>query len=692
VTKKEKELSLTSCLSKNNNSKYLKLKICALIFNLIGYAYGLSAADLPSYSSGVKNCNLCMQMKYDSTMEDSQPTPKAGQKISSSDTTKQHHTPSAPVILVRKPVLLRPMFYDTTKLVSITSKSKEKGLGQLIIKNNFTKNLLGYFIISQRTSLVQSGVKSTSYFSQFEGKRIIDVRFFRLNPFGTSMTDTTLVPQKWIDRTGNRLHMNTTKSKLRMQLLFKTGDLVNPILMAENEKLMRDLNYLEDVSIILEPVDNNTEEVKVVVITKDKFEYAVNMNLSPNNSDVEIINENIFGLGHRLNLGMAQQNAYLPQMGLYFSYHINNILGRFINSTFGYSDTYLKKGWNISAEREFLTSKEENAGGFSFENISKYNRISENHPITLDSAIAYSSDDFWFLHSFQNVRYPRNKTTISLRYYHQKINLTNGASFGQSQFYRNHEFLITGLSFSKRYLYKNNQIYGYGVTEDIPYGHYYEIAAGLDKSQYGIWHYLSLSLSNAFIDMKGRYYSGRLAIDGFLDNGVIKQGTILASTNFFSNKFYAFGDPFRTFLKIEFLGGINRFNEEYLTINGQYGIRDFYTSELRGRNRLKFNFETVRYLKLNFYNFKFTNYLFTDFAFLSDSPNTLFKNDFYVGIGAGLRIYNESLVFKIVDIRLTWFPLTPPEGISPIGTNLQGLTKSRFDDFLGRKPEVIRYQ
>jgi hypothetical protein len=690
VIRREKEPLLTFCLLKINNSKYQILKICVLILSLIGCSYGLFAADLTYLKLEERSCNPYSYLNDDLTEEGSHPTSLDGQALSASDTIRNQSSP-APCILVNKPASLKPAYYNTTQLVSIISKS-EKRLDQLVIKNNFTKNMLGYFITSQQTSLVQSGVKSISYFSQFEGKRIIDIRFFLMDPFGTSMSDTTLVTKQWIEKTGNRLHAITTRSKLRMQLLFKTGDLVNPLLMAENEKLMRDLNYLEDVSIILEPVGNNSEDVKVVVITKDKFEYAFNLNLSTNFTDVELINENMFGLGHRFNIGMAQQNSYLPQMGLYFSYRVNNILGRFINSTFGYSDTYLKKGWNISAEKEFLTSMEENAGGFSLENISKYNRISENHPISLDTTIAYSSGDFWFLHSIQNSRNPRNKILLSFRYYHEKINLTNSTSFVQSQFFRNHDFLITGISFSRRNLYKNNQIYGYGVTEDIPYGHYYEIATGLDKSQYGVWPYLRLSLSNAFIDKEGRYYSGRLAFDGFLDNGIIKQGTFLASANFFSNKFYAFGDPIREFIKIEFLGGINRFREEYLTINGQYGIRDFYTSDLKGRNRLKFNFETVRYLKLNFYNFKFTNYLFTDFAFLSDSPKTILKKDFYMGIGAGLRIYNESLVFKIVDIRLTWIPVTPPEGISPIGTNLQGLTKSRFDDFLGRKPEIIRYQ
>lgn len=581
---------------------------------------------------------------------------------------------------------------DTTKLVPLGLKIEERRLDQLVNKNKFTKNFLKYFISFQPTSVVQTGVKSISYFSQFEGKKISSIRFIRLHPFGSSLSDTTITASKWIEKAGNRLHMNTVKSKLGMQLLFKVGEKLNPLLLAENEKLMRDLSYLEDVSFLIQMDEESTEEVKIVVISKDKFEYAATMGISSENSDVELVNENMFGLGHRLNVGMAQKNAYLPQMGLYFSYHVNNILGTFINASVGYSDTYKKKGFDFSLDKEFLTSLEVNAGGLSFEKVSKFDHIAPDHPIELDTTIAYHSSDLWFSHAFTNRKNQQNKTLATIRYLHQNFDQNSITNLGQSEFFRNHDFFLGGISFTKRNLYKNNQVYGYGVTEDIPFGHYYELTAGLDRSQFGTWPYFGLSLSNAFIDNGGRYYNGRIAMDGFLDNGIIKQGSILASGNFFSNKFFAFGDPCREFIKVEFLGGINRFNEEYLTINGRFGLRDFYASKLNGTKRLKFNFETVRYLKWNFYNFRFTNYLFTDFAFLSNAMNTLFSQNFYAGIGAGLRIFNESLVFKIVDIRFTWFPISPPDGLSPFGTNLQGLTKSRFEDFLGRKPEGVRYQ
>jgi hypothetical protein len=296
------------------------------------------------------------------------------------------------------------------------------------------------------------------------------------------------------------------------------------------------------------------------------------------------------------------------------------------------------------------------------------------------------------MHAFTNKKVPTNKTLVALRYYHQKFDRTEDDSFGQSEFLRNHDFILGSLSCTSRSLYRNNLVYGYGVTEDIPYGYYYEVAAGLDKSQFGTWPYFNLSMSKAFIDKSSNYYCSKIGFDGFIDDGVIKQGSILVSSNFFSKKLYAFGDPFRWFAKFEFLAGINRFEEEYLTIDGRSGIRDFYTTDLKGKNRLKSSLELVRYLKWNFYGFKFTNYVFTDFAFLSEKIESILTRDFYAGIGAGLRIYNESLIFKIIDIRLTWFPIRPPEGTSSFGANLQGLTKSRFDDFLGRRPEVIRYQ
>jgi hypothetical protein len=648
------------------------------------------------YSKDLLPCLADVKTDGFSLVPEKMTSDESAMSISAKRSTKKDSAsviPSgSPNILQQKSPNLVSHKPDTVKLVPINSYASNKTLNELVVKNNFAKNIMGHLLTSQGTNINAAGVQSISYFNLFSGKKIASIRFVRLHPFGSSIHDTTLVATRWMEKAGNRLHMNTVKSKLRMQLLFQTGETVNPLLMAENEKVMRDLNYIEDVSFRLEPIENAPDEVNVVIISKDKFEYGVNLSVNKDNSDLEVINENMFGMGHRLTVGMAQKNEYLPEMGIYSSYHVNNILGKFINSTIGFSDTYIKKDWNFSVEKKFLTSKEVNVGGFSFDHVAKFNYIAEDHPIELDTTVAYVTDDLWFAHAFPGTKNLLNKTILSCRYYHQEFDRRPDDSFGDSEFLRNHDSFLAGVGFSKRNLYKNNLVYGYGVTEDIPYGHYFEIKGGLDKSQFGVWPYLGFSLNHAFISPGGNYYSGQAALDGFLDDGSIKQGTLLLSSNFFTKKFYAFGDPFRQFLKIELLDGINRFKEEYLTIDNHFGIRDFHTNDLKGKCRLKVNLETVRYLKWNFYGFKFTNYLYGDFAFLSDKLKSIFSQDFYAGIGVGLRIYNESLIFKIIDIRLSWFPILPPEGMNPFALNLQGTTKSGFDDFLGRKLEVIRYQ
>ncbi len=666
--------------------KPLALHIWLLLSFSIGFAevtnsFGAEMENTGELSTGISDLNHRTAMPYarlDNPVKDT--------------SSLKTNMPTIPSALVRKSICLQAAKSDTSKLVPASNFSQTNNLNQLVTKNNFTKSLLKYFVSSPQTQLVQSGVQSIEYFNQFRGKRIASIRFIRLHPFGTSLQDTIRDATRWVDKMGNHLHMNSAKVKLRMQLQFHAGEIVDPSLMAENEKFMRDLSFLEDVAITLEPIEHNEEEVNVVVISKDKFEYAVSMNITADNSDIEVSNVNMFGLGHRLNIGLAQKNAYLPEMGVYASYHINNIFGNFINSTIGFTDTYLKKGWNAQIEKKFLTSKEVNAGGYSFENVSKYNFIAEDHPVKLDTTVAYLTSDLWFLHAFTSQRNQLNKTVFSVRYYHQQYRQTTDDGLGQSEFLRNHDFFLTSIGFSKRNLYKNNLVYGYGVTEDIPYGHYYELTTGLDRSQFGVWPYLNVSISKAIVDRNGNYFAGRIGMDGFVDNGNVKQATIMANANYFSKKFFLFGDPCRQFFKIEFLSGIHRMEEEDLTIDGRFGIRDFYTNDLKGKDRLKINLETVRFLKGNFYGFKFTNYMFSDFAFLSDNLANILKSDFYAGIGTGIRIYNESLLFKIIDIRLTWFPIIPPEQISPFAVNLQGVSRSRFDDFLGRRPEVIRFQ
>jgi hypothetical protein len=570
------------------------------------------------------------------------------------------------------------------------AKKNGNSLKEIVDKTFITRNLFMFLLTDHATPKDEIEVTSNSYFEAFSGKRIASIKITRLSPFGPTLQDTTLTVSTWIERTGNKLHANTTKSKLYSQLLFKVGEIVDPVLMAENEKIIRDLSYIEDVAIVLSPSKLIKDEVDVIIISKDRFEYGFTLEVSPHHSDFSVFNVNMFGIGHRFTTGISTHDAIEPNVGGFFSYRVDNIDGKFINTSVAYYDTYRRNSLNFNIEKLFLSSETRYAGGLYLERAFRSNYIAYKHPIMLDSTLAYFRSDFWQGYVInKNKKTDKSNTILSGRYLYQEFSTNPYPT--SNEFIREHHLFMSSLSFSKRNLFKNNLVYSFGITEDIPFGHLIELKAGLDNFKDGIWPYFGFSFSKASILQNKGYINWQFAFDGFLDDSKVKQGTILLKSDYFSKLFYINGNKYRQFINIEFLSGINRFEQEYLTINRRNGIRDFQSDEVKGTSRLKINLETVRFLNWNFYGFRFANYYFSDFAFLSENFRQLLNQDFYAGFGLGLRVHNESLVFNVIDIRLTWFPIVP-EGSSHFFFNFTGYPKTRFPDFLGQKPDLIRFQ
>jgi hypothetical protein len=279
-------------------------------------------------------------------------------------------------------------------------KSKKNGnsLKEAVDKTFITRNLFMFLLTEQATSKYEIGVNSKSYFEAFSGKRIASIQFRRLSPFGPTLQDTTLTVSTWIERTGNQLHVNTTKNKLRSQLLFKEGEIVNPVLMAENEKIIRDLSYIEDVAIVLSPSKLIKDEIDVIIISKDRFEYGFTLEVSPHHSDFSVFNVNMFGIGHRFTTGIATHDAIEPNVGGFFSYRVDNIDGKFINTSVAYYDTYRRNSLNFNIEKQFLSSETRYAGGLFLERAFRSNYIAYKHPIMLDSTKQY--------HTFRQIFIP----------------------------------------------------------------------------------------------------------------------------------------------------------------------------------------------------------------------------------------------------------------------------------------------
>ena len=126
------------------------------------------------------------------------------------------------------------------------------------------------------------------------GTPIVAVRIVRHDVFDIDDPATSA----WAYRAVNALHVLSRENFIRAMLLFRVGDPLDPLRLAESEIILRETGFLNPVSITARPVAGGAE---VVVETRDQFTFELSVDYSKagsrNQSGVSVTEENLFGWG-----------------------------------------------------------------------------------------------------------------------------------------------------------------------------------------------------------------------------------------------------------------------------------------------------------------------------------------------------------------------------------------------------------
>src|SRR5690606_11316013 len=155
------------------------------------------------------------------------------------------------------------------------------------------------------------------------------------------------------------------------------------------------------------------------------------------------------------------------------------------------------------------------------------------------------------------------------------------------------------------------------------------------------------------------YVYGQLVVESYFRNNRSEQGIIQPSLAWISDLSRKGRFRIRHFLNLEFTRGINRFNNEYLTINREAGIRGFRSRYLMGNQRLRANYELVAFSPADFVGFRLAPYFFYDGAVLAQNNDAIYKGKYYHGLGFGIRLKNDNLTFDAIELRLGFYPNGP---------------------------------
>lgn len=573
-------------------------------------------------------------------------------------------------------------FYDSLQ-VKASNKRWTKELYDLLIEDDGKK----------KKKVVVKTQKSEDPFVPYTGKVIRNIKIQKLDVFGPSVTDTARKAKTWTERTANNLHIKTIDPVIQNNIIIKEGDRIDPFELADNERILRQLPYIHSAKIYIANVTKDSADI--IIVTKDVWSKAFGVTFDGTEAGLfQIWDRNLFGLGREVQYNLHWDTEETPTTGHEGIYYVKNMFGTFISGKYNYLDAFNTKSFGFDLSRPFYTPNVKYAGGLAAQKTQTVHNIEDIDTI-IPTHVNYENQSVWLGRSFllfsgKTNNKKRSNLVLSTSLYN--IDYTKRPDVDANSYYQYHNrILVLGsIAFTRQNFYKGSLIYQFGKTEDIPYGSMAQFTIGPEYSEFDTRMYMSGSISGAKYDRNFNYYFASLAAGGFINRAKVHQGVLDLKLQY-TTRLYTTGTfRFRHFTKLRFVRGINRYEDEFINLNNEFGIRGFDTDSLENSNKLIFNFETVSFTPLYLYGFRFVIYSFADVGILGPDNKSIFKNDIYSGIGMGIRIRNERLAFKTLQIRFVYY-FDPPTDMNDYILSVSGGEQVRFNNFYVKKPEILKY-
>jgi hypothetical protein len=555
---------------------------------------------------------------------------------------------------------------DSSKQIR-QSKTLYDSIHKKFSRHAVTKMMYDFAFTNPEVPLVTDStqrIRSESPFNRFHGKIIRKIKILTLEPFGPTIKDTAGRALTKTGRALNSVHINTREYIIRRNLLFKSGDAVDPVIFADNERILRDLSSIDNARIILTRVGRGGDSVDVTVITKDVWSIGFDvLTVSVNKISVRLYDGNFLGLGDRLTNNISLKLKRAP----FFrydggSYHYTNIAGSFIDGVFSfYQDDAGNMNVSTGILRNFYSNITRWAGGAIIDFYREVNQINESVSIMS----RYNQERFWFGWAFL----PKEKK-MSARFvlmqavYRKQYSDRPTVTIDSSSRYFNNLQLLTKISFSKNHYYLTDYVLKFGRTEDIPYGHLFQITMGPEYSEFYTRFYTGFEASGGDFIRNFGYLAGTLKAGGYFNHTSFEDALIKSDVRYISYLYSTAGKKyrFRYFVIAGYKRGINFRNNnfDYSDINQDFKIKTVsIDSLLYGVHSLSVRFSVIMYTPLSFYGFKFALFGQVQGGLISATVENFLKRPLYTGLGLGLLIKNNNLIFPPILLNIFYYPYSP---------------------------------
>ena len=576
---------------------------------------------------------------------------------------------------------------DTTG--NIIDKVKDTKLSKEVLKSVRRKPEPENFI----------NTKSEAAFMPFEGKYIRQILINHVG-FERSLTDSTKNVKNTLVRIGNALHSNSKEWMIRDHVFFREKKPLNPYLLADNERYLRDLNFIVDARIYVVPLSSTQDSVDVLVVTRDVF--SIGGSFSPrgvNETKFRIYDANFLGWGQRVQFNGHYDPDRDPNFGYEFYYQKSSLGGSLVNVLAGYTQLNTgssygnewEEAYYLRLDRPLVSPYSRIAGGLEWSR-----NWSKNFYSAADSVFRtyrYNVRDVWLGYNIGARRNHKNRSRhfISARVFEQTFSKKPLQSQdAMNPAFNSRTFVLGQFTFFKQEFYKTQYVYGFGRTEDVPYGHNMSLLAGWQSLLSLKRAYVGFDAEKSFVHAGGNFYTLSFRIGGFPYQGRWEDAALLLSGNLFSRLKQTKRFLIRQSVDLDFAYVFNQRTNTLLDINNTFGLEGFRADSLLGTKRLHAGYEIVLYSRWSILGFKLAPIMFADVGMIAPQDRTLFYDAPFFGLGTGIRTRNENLIFGTIELKFIYYPRTV-EDINSFRVSITTRLRVKYSASFVKPPSLISY-
>jgi len=540
--------------------------------------------------------------------------------------------------------------------------------------------------------------------TSYAGKRINSITIEQQN-FLSSIDSKESNLKDIFSKIGNKLQSNSKKRAIRENIFFKEWDIFDPSIIAYNEKWLRDLSYIQDAKILAMITPYDTNQVDVIVVTKDLFSYGGELLI--NNKDAyaaKLNNINFLGTGNSIQINQNFENQRNPKSGWGYDVGLSNFLGTFISINAGVnqfgnniSNNVLSARKNyISVQRPILHPNSKWLGGMEYLETENENVFPGKWDTIFDQQLNYNlkHKDIWIGYQLtkQSKRIKLNEYKQFIQYRYLENDFRARPIDYLLQLDRNYQNLKANfLSFTlvRQSVYRTRYLYGLGRYEDLPIGQSLTWTTGYSQIEKDRSAYLGFKFEQYKLSKKENYNHVIANIATSYINKSLQDIRFLSSLEQFSKlKYLNNGLRYRQILNLSFTQTLKNKYNEALRINSIFGIPQLNREQIKGGTRLSANWETVLYNNRAIWGFKSAPFVFGNLTYIRAVGNPILKGDIYTAIGSGMRIRNENLIFGTIELKGFYFPRTNQQ-VSPWNFSLITNLRYKYNSNIVDKPNYV---